>query len=217
MEKIGKIPPEIGEIKFTIDCAPVSLQSSSDNKNNLRRIIKEIISEAEYYLSGDVHIDIQWYIHEQKRYESSSSADVDNIIKPLIDSISGKEGILIDDNQVQSINCRWIDYPESSKEKTEIIIQFVPNEHIRKSTVYFVEYKNALCLPVWGEDPQQIQKLFIETYEKSLSYRDDWSTREKSYYITKLIMPMQRVFHKSRLNGFTIKKLGDAKKELENT
>ncbi|MCH8326374.1 MAG: RusA family crossover junction endodeoxyribonuclease [Bacteroidetes bacterium] len=217
MEKLEKNPPENGEIKIIVHSEPVSQQSKTNKKKNFKIRMKHIISEAEYYLSGDVHIDIQWYVHEQKHYESSSAYDVDNIIKPLIDALSGKEGILIDDNQVKAINCCWIDFLEYNKEKIEIIIKFIPYEYIQKRTVYFVEFQNSLCLPVWNEDPPKIQKAFIETYEKSLNYRDDWSKKEKSYYVTKLIMPMQRVFHKSRLNGFIIRKLIDVKKELENT
>lgn len=216
MNKINKNPPDSGEIKLTIASGPVSLQSTPDKKNKLKKVIKEIIFEAEYYLSGDITINIQWYVHEQKRYESGSAADVDNIIKPLIDAISGCEGIIIDDNQIQQVNCRWIDYQENNEEILEILIQFVPDEHIRKKTIYFVEYQNSLCLPVWSEDPPQIQKEFIKTYGKSLQYRDEWNKKENSYYITKLIMPMQRVFHKSKLRGFIIKKLNEAIIDLDN-
>ena len=53
---------------------------------------------------------IEWTVHEQDRYESDAAPDVDNILKPLLDGLCGPEGVLIDDCQVQAVDCRWIDW-----------------------------------------------------------------------------------------------------------
>ena len=96
-------PPESGEIKFIIDRPPVSLQSKGNRKKKFKEHVAAKVDTAGFLLSGDVSVRIQWSVHEQKRYETCTSADVDNIVKPLLDAICGPKGILIDDNQVQAV------------------------------------------------------------------------------------------------------------------
>ncbi|MBM3713670.1 MAG: RusA family crossover junction endodeoxyribonuclease [Actinobacteria bacterium] len=212
---LDKLPPENGEIVLHIEKQPVSVNSKNGlRKNDLKVFIKNIVSETEYYLSGDVKIEIEWYVSEQTRYESVSALDVDNIIKPLLDAISGVEGILIDDNQVQNISCSWVDIDPIESEYLIIRIRFIPREHIEKKGIYFIEYNKGFCFPLWENDPIGITKMRIETNEKLLKYRYELETKGFPYSKAKHMMPMQRVFHRSRLSEFSIVTLEDIKKKL---
>ncbi|MHA7862980.1 RusA family crossover junction endodeoxyribonuclease [Flagellimonas marinaquae] len=102
-EKYTDRPPEFGELTLSFSLQPVSLQSSSRKKEFIKNEIRKTTSKLKYLLSGDVKVEIQWILHEQERYESGESPDIDNIIKPILDGISGPNGILIDDCQVQTI------------------------------------------------------------------------------------------------------------------
>jgi len=82
--QLGTKPPEFGSIEFDIDMAPVSLQAKSQRKSNLKAFVTSIVEQAGFLLSGDVKVQIEWSVHEQKRYETNASADTDNVIKPLL-------------------------------------------------------------------------------------------------------------------------------------
>ncbi|MCI5130534.1 MAG: RusA family crossover junction endodeoxyribonuclease [Candidatus Electrothrix sp. EH2] len=74
----------------------------------------------------------------KKRYETDTSADIDNIIKPLLDSLCGPSGILIDDNQVQCVTCYWLDTSDYESEKINISIDYIDDEYISKEGLIFI-------------------------------------------------------------------------------
>jgi Holliday junction resolvase RusA-like endonuclease len=102
-----------GELVLQLPIEPVSLQASRKKKELITSEIRSVTSEFSFILVEDVQIDILWQIREQDRYESNSSPDVDNILKPILDALCGLSGVLIDDCQVQAISCHWIDWSRS--------------------------------------------------------------------------------------------------------
>ena len=87
------IPPEDGLITFEVPIAPVSFQGTGTRKAGVVAAVRSAVSGCEYLLSGDVKIAIEWRISERARYEADSAADVDNIVKPILDALSGPSGI----------------------------------------------------------------------------------------------------------------------------
>ncbi len=123
----SNMPPESGELDIVFSLPPVSQQASSKSKTKFKNSVQEVIKNAEYLLSGDVQIEIEWMIHERERYESDRSPDLDNILKTLIDALCGPNGLLIDDNQVQHISCFWIDW-NLYEEQLKVRIKYLPDE-----------------------------------------------------------------------------------------
>jgi Holliday junction resolvase RusA-like endonuclease len=101
--------PVNGCLGFEIPLKPRSFQTNRLAKRALIKSIQDILAPLPYLFSGDVKITIAWSVDEQARYEGISSPDVDNIIKPMLDAFSGPRGLMIDDCQVQSIECYWAD------------------------------------------------------------------------------------------------------------
>ena len=211
----GKEPPQYGNLEFWINKPPVSLQAKSSRKNELKKHISTIIENAEYYLSGDVKIGIEWHVHEQKRYETDTSADTDNIIKPLLDALCGPSGILIDDNQVQSITCSWVDSYQYQCEKIHITVDFFDDEFIKKDGLIFINIENSLCLPFNDNNDTKVKRIILESWTKMFEVKNQLLSNDLSYYDAKGVMPIQRVFHKSRLNGYKIVPIKEKIEEVE--
>lgn len=216
-DHLGKKPPEHGEIVFEIKRSPVSLQSKSAKKNEFKEFVFSLIKGAGFLLSGDVKIIIEWQITEQHRYEHSNAYDVDNIIKPLLDSMSGPEGILVDDNQVQSIECYWMDIYQEQDEKLIVTIKYMNDEWLYKDGLEFVVFENNLCLPLWSNLKKEHQILFIESYRAGLELKNNALAAGMDYMHASLGSPIQRVFHKGRLKGFKVTSVADFLVELNNT
>ncbi|KHT56813.1 hypothetical protein RJ43_00020 [Alteromonas macleodii] len=203
----GETPPESGLFFFEVERAPVSLQANPNKKMEFKEFITSKLEKVSFMLTGDIKISIEWFIHEKKRYETSSSADIDNIIKPLMDSLCGPQGIMVDDNQVQSVNCHWLDYHDLEKEKIVITVEFFPTDFVLKEGLFFVEVDKNLYMPLWESLDKKAQKAMVELYEQGIKIRDMMVANAGfDYYSAKSVMAGQRVFHKGRLEGFVLKK-----------
>src|SRR3954463_14024538 len=142
-------PPEHGLIQFEVSAAPVSFQASATKKAGIVSAARAIVAPCEYLLSGDVKLALTWHISERARYEMDSSADVDNIVKPILDAISGPDGILIADCQVQELTCYWVGgYADPEEERIEIEMKFFPDEYQRKAGLLFLNVEKGLYFPI---------------------------------------------------------------------
>jgi len=206
---------EEGRIVLCLPIKPVSLQANRKKKEVVTSEIQNITSKFSFILVGDVQIDIQWQIHEQERYESDSSADVDNILKPILDALSGSEGVLINDCQVQAISCHWIDWDRDEQQITIQIQMFGNDEWLLKDGLVFAHMGKGLCYPIVlkGIEPQCTLDI-LKSLENMLIRREELLAKGASYYHVRGIMSVQRVFHISRVQEFNVVQLADLKAEL---
>ena len=212
----GNKPPLYGHIKFEINKAPVSLQAKRNKRDDLKKSISKLLEGSEYFLTGDVKIEIEWHVHEQKRYETDTSADIDNIIKPLLDSLCGPSGILIDDNQVQCVTCSWLDTYDYEPEKIYVSVNYMDDEFISKEGLVFINVENNLCLPFNEKNPDEVQKIILKQWLNMFSSKKELISHGLGYYDTKGVMPIQRVFHKSRVTSFNIIEINEKLKHLKS-
>src|ERR1700688_3175599 len=85
-------------LSFPIPFAPVSV-GSKNKKKTIQGDIRKCLPDCPYLLSGDVRMEIEWYVSARSRYEQTLHPDIDNIIKPILDALTGPHGLMIDDNQ----------------------------------------------------------------------------------------------------------------------
>jgi Holliday junction resolvase RusA-like endonuclease len=201
-------PSVFGEIRFELPVAPVSQQASAAAKSAVTNEIRSITQSLEYILTGDVKVEIEWLIHEQLRYESDKAPDVDNIIKPLLDGLCGSEGLLIDDCQVQSVSCYWIDWTREDQQ-IAVTITYMPDNWLKKKNLFFVQYTKGLCFPVNGDLPHEVVSLILDRVEKMLSDREELQQISDDYYFSKMCLPNQRFFHRTRVSGFFVVKIDE--------
>ena len=204
------IPPQ--EILITLPVAPVSLQAKSAAKHALKEKLQAITKPLHYLLCDDVAIEIEWRIHERVRYETDYSPDVDNIIKPLLDGLCGPNGILIDDNQVRSISTSWHGWTKQDQE-ISIRIKYETDAYIPKGNLVFIETENSMCFPLQGGLKAKTYWLLIDNLEKRLAKRNHLR-QSHTYEAGQSVMPIQRLFHKSRVQGFPISTLAEFKRKL---
>jgi Holliday junction resolvase RusA-like endonuclease len=207
-------PPFSGELTFVVEGPPVSQQSRRSEKDTFAKSIRAQMCECGYLISGDVRIYIEWTLHEQDRYESDAAPDVDNILKPLLDALCGPEGMLIDDCQVQAVDCRWLDWTERGQQ-VEIKIEFFRDEWVSKEALCFVHFGKGLCFPINRKRPAAAMLMLIDQICGMCSYRDEMLESGYDYYAAKREMPIQRVFHRSRATKFQVVELGALRAALE--
>lgn len=208
---------EEGHVVLCLPIEPVSLQASRKKKEVVTSAIRNITSSFSFILVGDVQIDIEWQIHQQERYESDSSADVDNILKPILDALSGPKGVLVNDCQVQAISCHWIDCDPDEQQITIRIQMFLNDEWLLKDGLIFAHIEKGLCYPIILEEIEPECELeILEILESNIARRENLLAMGASYYHAQMMMSVQRVFHISRVQEFDVIQLDDLKSELRN-
>ena len=120
-------------LRFHISTAPVSQQASGTVKADFKATVRSAISNTAFFLTGEVRLNVDWMIHDRIRYETDTAPDVDNILKPTIDALTGPDGVLIDDCQVQRVNCGWID-SSSDDQSVDIELEYFKDEMIPSRT-----------------------------------------------------------------------------------
>ena len=207
-------PPPPGLIELSFPLKPVSLQAKAESKESLRAAIRTDITNAEYYLSGEVEVEVIWHLHEKERYQGVHSPDIDNILKPIIDALSGVDGILVNDCQVQSVRCPWIDWTKNDQE-LDVTLRFQPDDWIRKENLVWVEVSNKLCMPLYSSIKSEAIKMMLVGWQRMFERRTEISNITGSWEDGQKAMPVQQPFHRARLKGFHVVKIKNLLHELE--
>lgn len=203
-----KKPSSSGSIIIPLEYSLVSQQSRSDARIRFTDGVRSVTSSFEFLLSGDVSVLVEWFIDERTRYETDRAPDVDNVLKPILDALTGPDGVLIDDNQVQHVSCHWIDC--NMGEHANIIIHYSPYEWVRKNGLFFIQIDNGLCIPVANNIPEDALILIISRYKDAFKLRATFDSIDPHSEIGSAIMPIQRAFHRTRLRDYRILTENDA-------
>jgi len=195
-------PPDGGIITFEMPVRPVSVQSSREARKAMVDTVSKFVEPCAFLLTGELEIRIEWTLHERERYEGVHSPDIDNILKPLLDAISGPRGILVNDCQVQSVRCHWIDWTISDQ-KLAFEIRYLDDEWIGKADLLWVEYERKLCMPLNTNLPAKIQLDMINCWDTMLSGSRKMEALAGSYEAGRRLLPLQRPFHRARLREFS--------------
>lgn len=196
-------PPETGAVVIELPVAPVSFQAVAAKKTEVVAPLKAAVAPCSYLLSGDVKIEIQWWISARDRYESDNSADVDNIVKPILDSLCGPDGILIDDCQVQELVCYWSGgYENPHQQQVRIEVRYDPEEWVYKDGLVFLQVGRGVYLPMHDNLPGSIVIQMAESFNSMFEDVRRMLDAGASPQSANQMKPSQRVFHRSKLDRF---------------
>jgi len=206
-------PPDYGSLEFRTILTPVSNQAKQIKKEPFIEQLREIVAPVKYLLTGEIQIEIEWWLHERKRYESDHCPDVDNILKPILDAISGPKGLIIDDSQVQSVCCSWLDW-SCNDQQLCIKLKFDSDLWIHKDRLIFVHMGNALCFPFFEDWPSKANVVLLDYLIKTINFNQELIGKGIDYYSARHVMPLQRQFHRTRIKGFKVVELDDFRNSL---
>lgn len=185
---------------------PLSLQAAVVRKRPYMAALREAVSSAtSTVMTGDVKIQIDWYIDQHNRYSTNKVADIDNIVKPILDSVSGNEGILIDDGQVQAIDVRWLD---KLGVEEDFRVRFEPlafEGMIARESLAFAEFSSSRCFPIQTNLDVRARTLILTSVKEQLAGAEYLAGMGVMQDLANATLPIQRFFPTSRLrqNGFT--------------
>lgn len=131
----------------------VSIQSKEIYKKELKSLLEKELSKISWIISNSVNVELVHYFDAVKRQETDKIGDIDNLTKPIIDCLSGPNGVIVDDSQIKSITSLWIAKDETIDYNIlKIKIEFINDYCIYKNNLFFIQYNGPMCLLVTLEE-----------------------------------------------------------------
>ena len=197
-----------GNIKFEVRVKPVSLQNKGVKRAEFKRELQKITRNSKYIITGICWIAIDYYCQHIKREKNPGVYDIDNIIKPIIDGLIGKDGLLIDDVIVNRVTVNWIDTPHD--DYFEVEIEYPDLLFTDKSSLVFLKSESGWCFPsalTLIEDKNYIN--LMEIYFRTW----DSINTEEDYYKNLDNLPIQNFIYYAKIKdkGFDFIELTSVK------
>jgi len=184
----------------------VSVQSQRQRKEELTSLIQAELSKYKWLICGSVTIEMAWYLNAPERQETDKVGDIDNISKPIIDALTGENGILIDDAQIGSIHSFWMSRNTQVQDNIlRIKISFNNDECINKDQLIFVQYSNAVCIPLRVDfnDIKSMTSALIIIHSRLKTREFSQKIRELGGNVDDYLVCSSWDVHRTRLGGFS--------------
>lgn len=195
------------DVRSAID--PLSLQASGDRKKAFRGALSAAVRDATRgVFTHDVEATLTWYIAEARRYQTHIVADLDNVMKPMLDALTGPDGVLIDDNQVQSIKASWMT-PGSLGNGFELTLEPpMRDAYIERAGLSFVEFAADRCYILaggWGEHAASA----VSAYRRMVRAYQEQLAVGIAEEVARGVLPIARPFPRARLGRFQVRLEGE--------
>jgi Holliday junction resolvase RusA-like endonuclease len=199
------------EVQIKLAAVPVSVQAKKDRRDAISAELKAVTADIPILFSGDVGVTVELWRSEQEHYESDRSADIDNVIKPILDGLAGPDGVMIDDNQVQHVQCYWNQHVQAPA--AMLTIDNRMREYVYKKDLAFIHMGKQLYFPMNNFGSPELATGMLDMLQKYRETRDELETKGMNYSEYRYLMPVQRYFHRTRLGRFRCIELEDARRE----
>lgn len=192
-------------VELNLPREPVSAGADGRKRRGLKEDIQALTRGVPWMYTGDVSIEIEWTVHLRWRYESDRAVDVDNIVKPILDGLTGPDGILIDDTQVNHVSVHWTTWTRTDRQHVRISIRSLDQDLYEQRGFALIEIRPRLCLPAPAvPDDEVARNILMDAWSMQFDTQDHLMESGVAWETARAVLPIQRVFHRNKLAGFTI-------------
>lgn len=223
--------PMFGDWQNRFEFAPISYAAGGAKRAAFREAMQAELKNKFFY-TNEVRLDIVLHLDVQTVLETDETADVDNYAKAILDGLKGRNGILFDDTQVQSLTIYWLDSYGSDRTFFDVSISGSPDDFMLKP-VEFYEMPDGLWYPhgrrMWSDGGEEYQSdrnhyagLLILELMSSVKrsarhlFRKSGMDRLRAYQRGMYLSSSARGFHRSRIDeDFSMHSLRNWRAALE--
>ena len=135
-----------GRVIFSVPVSEfAALGSSGDKKRAFAGLLRLATKQSDYIFTSRLRISVDIYQSTYKRIKNPNAYDIDNLGKPILDSLSGCEGLFVDDSLIERVIINWVD---SLEQKIEVEIDAPFPGFQLKSELAYVR-SSSWCFPFW--------------------------------------------------------------------
>jgi len=197
--------PAASKVKIRGRVDPLSLQADAKRKRTFQAALGRSVANATTGIfTHDVEVTLVWFIEESKRYQTHLVADLDNVVKPLLDAVTGPDGILVDDNQVQSLRVMWMT-PGVSGLRFELTFEPLNiDDFVPRSGLSFVEFSADRCYMLPGGLGEHTAGM-VSTFRTALMEYQRMLSAGVAEDVARAALPLSRPFPRARLGRFNVR------------
>jgi len=183
---------------------PISLQAEPARKRTFQEALGKSVKDVTTHIyTHDVEVTLIWFVEESKRYQTHLVADLDNVMKPILDAVTGPDGLLIDDNQIQSIRAMWMT-PGAFGTGFQLTFESLsPDDYVTRAGLSFVEFSADRCYMLHGSLGEHASEV-VSTYRRMLATYHNLVLMGMPEHQARGILPVLRPFPRARLGRFTL-------------
>jgi hypothetical protein len=85
-----------------------------------------------------------------------------------------------------------------------VSVSSLPDDWVKKFGLAFVDISNGLCMPINKFAKPAITRVLLDQYLKMIELRKKLELGGRPYHEARILMSVQRVFHKSHLRKFDV-------------
>ena len=182
----------------------MSQRATGKARQQLAQQLASLTAKVPWVFSGDVSVEIEWTVRLKWRYESDRAQDVDNIVKPILDGISGPTGCLIDDTQVNHVSVHWTTWIRPDRQHLKISIRSLDPWVYLPRGFKLVQLNNGYVIPLPHLDDARLRQLLVEATEKQMETFEALQGTGLAWESAQHVLPVQRYFHPNKLSRFQI-------------
>ena len=185
---------------------PLSLQARRARIQELKSNLSAAVAAAtDFHFTHDVEVTLNWFVTQQERYQTHTAADLDNVLKPLLDATTGPNGVMVDDNQVQSIRAWWITPSDPNLVFTLEIQSLSPDDVVKRAGAAFVEFDTDTCYLLPGAAASYWPTI-VESYRRLVNEKASLRKLAIAEHVVDMMSPIARPWHAQRLRmqGFQV-------------
>ncbi|QDW61720.1 RusA family crossover junction endodeoxyribonuclease [Oerskovia sp. KBS0722] len=191
------------EVRSRVD--PISLQADPTRKRALQGALGRSVKNATTGIyTHDVEVTLIWFIKESRRYQTHLVADLDNVVKPILDAVTGPDGLLVDDNQVQSFRVMWMT-PGALGTGFQLTFESLsPDDYVTRAGISFVEFSADRCYLLPGGFGEHAPRM-VSAYRRMLATYHDLVSAGVEDDRARIVLPITRPFPRARLGRFEVR------------
>ncbi|MER5517270.1 RusA family crossover junction endodeoxyribonuclease [Streptomyces sp. NPDC002763] len=190
------------DIRSAVD--PISLQADPVRKASFKDALGSAVQKATTgVFTHDVEASLVWFIEESRRYQTHLVADLDNVLKPILDAVTGADGIMIDDNQIQSIRASWM----TPVPQTGFELKFTAltgDDYLSREGLTFAEFSADRCY-ILPQVARSVQVDLVRGYRAALVAYQKLLDEGISESVARSVLPLVRPFPRARLGKFEVR------------
>jgi Holliday junction resolvase RusA-like endonuclease len=209
------------EAQIVLETGPVSLQGGAAAKELVREAVRRQAELFPRIFVREVAVDVEWLLHESRKWGTPgvlSTPDMDNILKPLLDGLCGPRGILIDDCQIQTISCGWIDWGHRDRQQVTLRVRsLMADEWIPRGPIVGVEAPDGACWPMRDDGPAKELMILVRGLVANRAAYSSLLAHGVPEEDARYALAQASVFHRAHFerHGFVVVRAEDYLNQLE--
>jgi hypothetical protein len=161
-------------------------------------------------IDSQVTLSVRQWAVPRRRWESDAEPDLDNWLKPLIDSFVGADRLLVDDSLIRSVEVSWGE-GSVSKSVLQVRLDYDADHRLMKRGLRYIQFPGGLCFPLPGDLTGEPATIWLNAAESALDTVKTLNALDGSGW--RLLT--NGWIHRARLgSSFTIVSAADLKVEL---